>query len=195
MGSPKEKAHGHDRYIGLFFSTCWEIVKGDIISAIQRFYNMNQQGLSFLNQAFVVLIPKKNNPTRITDYRPISLTHSFAKVISKLLANRLGPELDHLIFINQTAFIKDRCIHDNFIYVQEALKVLHKKKIPGLFIKLDISKAFDSVNWAYLLQIMKFIGFSQRWMNWISALWGTTSSVFLLNGEPDKRILHYRGVG
>jgi retron-type reverse transcriptase len=195
LGSPKEKAHGHDRYIGLFFSTCWEIVKGDIISAIQRFYNMNQQGLSFLNQAFVVLIPKKNNPTRITDYRPISLTHSFAKVISKLLANRLGPELDHLISINQTAFIKDRCIHDNFIYGQEALKVLHKKKIPGLFIKLDISKAFDSVNWAYLLQIMKFIGFSQRWMNWISALWGTTSSVFLLNGEPDKRILHYRGVG
>jgi hypothetical protein len=106
----------------------------------------------------------------------------------------LGHELDHLISINQTAFIKDRYIHDNFMYVHKALKVLHKKKIPDLFIKLDISKVFDSINWAYLLQIMEFIGFGQRWRNWISALWGTASSVFLLNGEPGKRILHCVGV-
>jgi hypothetical protein len=73
-------------------------------------------------------------------------------MVSKLLANRLGPELDHLISINQTTFIKNRCIYDNFMYVQEALKELHKKKkISSLLIKLDISKAFDSVNWPYLL--------------------------------------------
>lgn len=63
-----------------------------------------------------------------------------------------------------------------------------------MFIKLDISKAFDTVNWAYLLDIMTFLGFSQRWRNWISALWGTTTSSFLLNGEPGKRIRHLRGV-
>jgi hypothetical protein len=78
---------------------------------------MNQQGLQYLKQTFVVLIPKKDNPMKISEYMPISLTHSFVKIISKLLANRLGPELDHLISVNQTAFIKKRCINDNFVYV------------------------------------------------------------------------------
>jgi hypothetical protein len=68
---------------------------------------MNQLGLLFLNQDFVVLVPKKSNPTTITDYMPISLSHSFAKIVSKLLANRLGPELDQLISINQTAFYQE----------------------------------------------------------------------------------------
>jgi hypothetical protein len=98
-----------------------------------------------------VLIPKKEDACRVSDYMPINLTHSFAKLVSKLLANRLGPHLDHLISINQTTFIKRRCIHNNFMYVQEVIKDLHKRKIPALFLKLDISKAFDTVNWPYLL--------------------------------------------
>jgi hypothetical protein len=156
---------------------------------------MNQQGLLFLNQAFVVLIPKKNSSTRVTDYRPIIFTHNFAKIVFKLLANRLGHELEHVVSINQIAFIKNRCIHDNFMYVQEALKELHKKKITGLFIKLDILKDIDSVNWSYLPHRMEYIGMGQRWRNWISALWCTaSSSSFLLNGEPGKIILYCRGV-
>jgi hypothetical protein len=163
--APKEKAPGPDGFIGAFFSSCWEIVKEDLINVIDQFYMLNQQSLHFLNQALVVLIPKMDTPQKVLDFRPISLTHSFAKIISKLLANRLSPELDHLISINQSAFIKKRCIHDNFIYVQEVIKDLHKKKISALFMKLDISKAFDAVNWAYLLSIMEHLGFGMRWRN------------------------------
>jgi hypothetical protein len=100
-----------------------------------------------------VLIPKKDDPKLVSNYRLISLSHNFAKVVSKLLANRLALELEDLISVNQTAFIKKQCIHDNFMYVQEVIKHLHKRKIPFLFIKLDISKAFDTVNWAYLLTL------------------------------------------
>jgi hypothetical protein len=60
--------------------------------------------------------------------------------------------------------------------------------------KLDISKAFDTVNWPYLLNIMGYLGFGMRWRNWIASLWDTASSSFLLNGEPGRRILHCRGV-
>jgi hypothetical protein len=115
-----------------------------------------------LNQAYIVLIPKKAFPKKVTDYRPISLVHSFAKIITKILANRLGPELQHLIAINRTAFVKRRCIHDSFVYVQQVIKTLHKNKIPTLFIQLDISKAFDTVNWPCMLSIMKFLGFGQK---------------------------------
>jgi retron-type reverse transcriptase len=150
--------------------------------------------LNFLNQALVVLIPKKDNPKYVSDFRPIRLTHSFAKIITKLLANRLAPELDELIFMNQTTFIQKRCLHDNFIYVQKVIKDLHKKKKPSLFIKLDIFKAFDTINWSYLLYIVNHLGFTQKWRNWISSLWCTTSSAFLVNGIPDKKFFHCKGV-
>jgi hypothetical protein len=117
METPKEKASGPNGFIGLFFSHCWEIIKDDIATTVNQFYNLNQQGLQFLNQAFIVLIPKKENPQAMSDFRPISLTHSFVKIITKMLANRLAPSLDSLISYNQTSFSKKRCIHDNFMYV------------------------------------------------------------------------------
>lgn len=98
----------------------------------------------------------------VMDYRQISLIHSFAKVVSKLLANQMGPELEHLISINQTTFIKKRCIHDNFVYVQQVIKDLYTSKTHSPFIKLDISKAFDTVSWPYLLEIMQYLGFGLR---------------------------------
>jgi hypothetical protein len=54
--------------------------------------------------------------------------------------------MNSLVSNTQNAFIKKRCIHDNFIYAQRVIQLLHKKKKPALFIKLDISKAFDSIN-------------------------------------------------
>jgi hypothetical protein len=105
---------------------------------VKHFFSLNQQDLWLLDQAFIVLIPNKSCPDKVSDYRPISLTHSFAKLISIFLANRLGLELGNLVVANQTTFIKNRCIHDCFIYVKEMIKTLHEKKTPSLFIKLDI---------------------------------------------------------
>jgi hypothetical protein len=77
------------------------------------------------------------------------------------------------------------------MFVQQVIKELHRRKTPSLFIKIDISKAFDSVNWPYLIQIMVHLGFGQRWRDWITTLWNTSSSSFLLNGDPGRRVLHY----
>jgi hypothetical protein len=162
---------------------------------VEYFFSTNQQDLHFLNQAYIVLIPKKPSPQRVADYRPISLIHSFAKLVFKILANRLGPQLKHLISNNQTAFIKQRCIHDSYMYVQGVINELNKKKIPSMFIKLDISKAFDIVNWPYLLCIMSHLGFGYKWRCWISSLWCSASSLVLVNGIPSKRVLHCRGSG
>lgn len=124
----KEYAPGPDGYIGLFFTTCWSIIKQDLIAALNHFYNLNQQELHLLNQALVVLIPKKSDPTKVADSRPISLIHSFAKIISKILAKRLAPELPNLISINQSAFIKKRSIHDSFVYVQEVVSICTRRR-------------------------------------------------------------------
>ena len=94
----------------------------------------------------------------------------------------------------QNAFIKKRCIHDNFIYVQRVIQLLHKKKKLALFIKLDISKAFDSIEWSFLLEVLEKLGFSRKWRDWIAALLGTASSKVLVNVQPTKEIRHARGL-
>jgi hypothetical protein len=122
---------------------------------------MNSQGFELMNLANIILLLKKEDALRITDYRPISLIHSFIKLFAKLLANRLALLLNSLVSNCQSAFIKKRSIHDNFLYVQATVRKLHKLKTPTLFMKLDIHKAFDTINWSYLLEVLQALGFGR----------------------------------
>lgn len=140
------------------------------------------------------LIPKKENVTSAEQYRPISLIHSFAKIVSKLLANRLAPRLNELVSLNQSAFIKRRAIHENFIYIQNLVKRFHRNKVPTLLLKLDISKAFGSISWQFLLETLQAFGFGSRWREWVCSLFHTSTSQILLNGKPGPPILHARGL-
>jgi hypothetical protein len=136
----------------------------------------------------------KGNASSAGDFRPISLIQSFAKLVTKILANRLGPYLQDLVAAKQCAFIRGRSIHDNFMLVQQSIKFLHKRRISSLLLKLDISKAFDSVSWAFLLEILTHLGFGPVWRNLISNLLFTSSTQVLLNGSPGNHIFHRRGL-
>jgi retron-type reverse transcriptase len=131
---------------------------------------------------------------RVSDFRPISLIHSVAKIFSKLLANRLAPHLDGLASKCQSAFIRKRCILDNFLYVQNIVRQFQKTKTPALFLKLDIQKAFDTINWSYLLEYLQARGFGHHWREWITILFSTTSSRALINGVQGDSFDHKHGV-
>lgn len=105
MNMPSEKAPGPDGFIGIFFKTSWHIIKADILTAIDLFFNRHMHQLNLLNSGHVVLIQKHAEAQRIGDYRPISLSHSIAKLISKLMANRLAGVLDSIVSRSQSAFI------------------------------------------------------------------------------------------
>lgn len=128
------------------------------------------------------------------DFRPISLIHSFAKLFTKVLALRLSHYIDDLIVPGQSAFIKKRCIQDNFVYVRGLARHYHRTKTPACLIKLDISKAFDTVSWEYLLSMLVQRGFGHRWTEWLAALFRSSSSAALLNGVPGQKIWHRRGL-
>jgi hypothetical protein len=123
---PSDKALGPDSFIGIFFKECWEIIKVDVLEAFHQLHAMNGAEFKFLNSTNIVLIPKKSDAKSVGDYRPISLIHSIAKIFSKLLANRLAPFLNNLVSKSQSAFIRKRCIQDNFFYVQNVVRRLHK---------------------------------------------------------------------
>jgi hypothetical protein len=151
---PQNKAPGPDGFTGLFFRACWETIRADIAAAVNSVYNLRCHDLNLLNKANIILLPKKDGVESIRDFRPISLVHGIAKLITKILALHLAPLTCHLISNCQSAFIKKRSIHDNFFYVHNLTRKFHRNKTSVLLFKLDISKAFDSVRWDYLISMM-----------------------------------------
>jgi hypothetical protein len=114
---PVEKALGPDGFTGVFYKSSWDVIKHDLLTAFQCVYNLTVGPLPRLNRALLTLLPKKVAFELLGDFRPISLIHSFAKLISKVLAQWLAPHIDNLVSNAQSAFIKYRYIQDNFLYV------------------------------------------------------------------------------
>lgn len=191
---PSDRAPGPDGFTGLFYKKSWSFIKNELFAAVKAFSDGDFRGLDRLNSALIVLLPKILGASSPADYRPISMIHSFAKLISKILALRLAPKLHDLVDKNQNAFIRARTIHDNFKYVQRAAALIRKKKIPMLLLKLDISKAFDMLSWPFLLELLQARGFGPKWQRWIAAILSTATSRILLNGRQGPSIKHLRGV-
>lgn len=96
----------------------------------------------------MILIPKKKTVKGISDYRAIAL----ANFAFKILADYLGLVASRIIFPNQSAFIKTRSIVDPMILTSECINLLdHSGKCGNIAVKLDISKAFDTLDWKFLL--------------------------------------------
>ena len=191
---PPGKAPGPDGFTGRFYRSCWSIIKDDIMAAISAIWSRKFVNFKVLNTAFITLLPKVDSVERPKDFRPISLVHSFAKLVTKLLANRLASRLQQLVSPNQSAFIKGRFIQDNFMLVQQTARFLHQQKQPRILLKLDISKAFDSVSWPFLLEVMQHLGFGPIWRDLVSGLLASSSTQVLLNGIPGNSIVHQRGL-
>ncbi|KAK3226414.1 hypothetical protein Dsin_006276, partial [Dipteronia sinensis] len=103
-----------------------------------------------------------NLPVRVSEFRPISLCNVVYKLVAKVLANRLKGILEEMISPNQSAFVPGRLIIDNVIVGYEcihSLKNIMKGYVGRVALKLNISKAYDRVEWVYLRRIMEKIGF------------------------------------
>jgi hypothetical protein len=152
------------------------------------------RGFARLNRAIITLIPKRQDAMAIGDYRPISLVHSFSKLFSKILANRLSKRIGEVVSNNQLAFIKTRSLHDNFVLVKQVARKINRCKHSGVLLKLDLAKAFDSISWSFLFEVLRHMGFGERFLKWIALLLYTANTKVMVNGSPGGRIYHARGL-
>lgn len=128
------------------------------------------------------------------DYRPISLINSSLKIISKLLANRLRRVINSLVDTTQSAFLKGRCILDNIATAEKLIFSIHNGRLPGYILKFDFAKAFDLVDWDFMLDLLKARGFGDRWLSWIWNILFTSKSNNLINGTPMCYIRYQQGL-
>lgn len=190
-----DKSPGPDGMNSGFYRHHWSIIKPGVISHVKAFFD-NHYLDKRINHTHICLIPKVDCPSTLRDYRPISLSNVAYKVISKILAERLKPWLHKIISENQSAFIPNRLITDNVLIAHELMHSMHTKNLKTKFIalKLDISKAFDKIEWDFLVAVMKRMGFNDTWCDWIYKCMSTVTYSVLINGEPTDQINPSRGI-
>ncbi|KAL6141181.1 hypothetical protein ACLB2K_059471 [Fragaria x ananassa] len=179
------KAPGPDWMSPFFFQKYWYIVGRDLCIAVKSFLSSGVLP-GDLNFTLVTLIPKVKTPKDMTQLQPIALCNVLYRICSKVLANRLKRILDKVISPLQSAFVPGRLISDNTLVATEVAHFLHKNrtgKDDHFSLKLDISKAYDRLEWEFVRCILLKLGFATQWVELIMTTLTTVSYSFLVNGE------------
>lgn len=190
------KVLGSDGFPARFFQKHWSIVKADVVAAVQRFFwdGVLPRGM---NDTAIVLIPKCPNPKELRDFRPISLCNVVYKIISKCLVNRLRPLLENLISAEQSAFVPGRRITDNALIAFECIHAIQQgvgdQQEFGVY-KLDLSKAYDRMDWGFLKGLLEKLGFHPQWVQWIMSCVSTVRYTVRFNGAPSCPFTPSRGL-
>ncbi|XP_024196657.1 uncharacterized protein LOC112199901 [Rosa chinensis] len=190
------KSPGPDGMSPCFFQKFWDVVESDVCRAVREVLLTGQISQES-NFTHLTLIPKIKEPKLASDLRPIALCNVVYRIASKVLANRLKKILLQIISPLQSAFVPGRLISDNTLVATEVAHFMKKLKrqAEGFFsLKLDISKAYDRLEWQYLEAILLKLGFCKKWVNINMATVKSVSYSILINGTPTGFILPTRGI-
>lgn len=192
-GCDSNKSPGPDGFSFAFIKENWCNMKGEVMQMMEEFFEHGRI-VKGLNSSFIVLIPKKEGSKSFEEYRPISLIGCLYKIIAKTLANRLSKVLDVVISENQSAFVGGRQILDGIVILNEMMDEAKKRKIKRAFFKVDFAKAYDTVDWDFLDDMLKGLNFSTKWRKWVRECVASASSSVLINGSPSDVFNHERGI-
>nr|GEW91109.1 RNA-directed DNA polymerase, eukaryota [Tanacetum cinerariifolium] len=180
------KSPGPDGYTFEFFKKYWDFIGSDFSEAVEFFF-INRSFSRGCNSSFVALIPKVVDAKFVNDFWPISLIGCVYKVVTKILANRLSSVIADLLSDTRYAFISGRQILDGPFILDEILNWCKRKNKQAMFFKVDFAKAYDSVRWDYLLDVLEGFGFWSTWCNWIR---GVKVEGFMSRHKAWEDIIH-----
>ena len=190
------KAPGKDGLNGTFFQNHWDVVGESICAAVKAFFQYGTLP-DEINETLTVLVPKQVRPEEVSQFRPISCCNFTYKIITKIMVLRLKQYMNLLVSPNQCAFIGGRLIQDNIMVTQEILHSMRQNTgiAKNCFIaKLDMSKAYDRLEWVFLEECLKAYGFDQNWVEKVMKCVRGVSYRFKINGIPSQRIIPQRGL-
>mgnify|MGYP003702766345 CR=1 FL=1 len=190
------KAPGPDGMPAGFYKSCWDIVGEKVTDEVMMVLNGGPIPEGW-NEITIVLIPKMKNPELIKDLRPISLCNVSYKIVSEVLANRLKKILPDVISPVQSAFVPERLISDNILIAYEMTHYMRNKRSGQsgyAAFKLDMSKAYDRVEWNFLRDMMLKLGFHSVWVDLIMKCVSTVTYRIRVNGELSEGFTPERGL-
>ncbi|KAL0295386.1 UNVERIFIED_CONTAM: Transposon TX1 uncharacterized protein [Sesamum calycinum] len=178
----EDKAPGPDGFSSGFFKAAWPVVGEEVSSAIIDFFKTGRL-LKQLNATLLTLIPKVRTPHSVAEFRPISCCNVIYKVITKILVSRIRESLDLLISPSQNAFVPGRLISDNVLLAQELFSGYNQCRLPPrCALKVDLRKAYDTVEWDFLIATLQMFGFPATFIRWIEECVTSAHYSVVVNG-------------
>ena len=144
----------------------------------------------------IVLFPNQDKPEGFNHFRPISLCNTIYKIITKVIANRFKIIMDKLVTPMQSSFVPGRHITDNIIITQEVVHSMRRMrgKDGYMAVKIDLEKAYDRLNWDFILDTLQDIGIPNRLINVIMKCFTSTKMLVSWNGDLSEEFRPTRGV-
>jgi len=188
------KSPGNDGLTIEFYIKFWEYIGQCLIESFNYSYAHGELSTS-QKQAVITLLDKKGKDRLyLKNWRPISLLNVDYKIVSKVLTLRLKPLLPHIIHYNQTGYVEGRLIGDALRTVLDTLEFTDRENIPGILLCIDFQKAFDSIEWAYIMKVLDLFNFGPSFKKWIKILYSNISSCVINNGITSGYFNLGRGV-
>ncbi|KAL0313711.1 UNVERIFIED_CONTAM: hypothetical protein Scaly_2908000 [Sesamum calycinum] len=190
----EDKAPGPDGYSFGFYKAAWPVIGEEVVKAILEFFTTGRL-LKQVNTTILALIPKVRVPSLVSDFRPISCCNVLYKVITKIIVQRLRSVLDKMISPSQNAFVPGRSIGDNILLAQEIFSGYNRQGLPmRCALKVDLRKAYDTVEWDFLSAVLHLFGFPDIFIGWIEECVTTPMFSVCINGNPHGFFKGSRGL-
>ena len=188
------KSPGSDGLSSSFYLKFFHLIGDTLCKIINKAYAKGELSLS-QKLSYITLICKDESwADEMKCYRPISLLNIDYKIISKVIATRLGKILPKIIGFDQTSAIKGRSIFDNLHLIRNVIDYVDQKDLSACFICVDQEKAFDRVSWSYMFDTLNAFGFSENFIKWVKLLYTDISSSVIVNNHISDTFEIKRGV-
>eukprot|EP00253_Pinus_taeda_P024113 PITA_24113 len=189
----KDKSLGPDCWTVELFLHFFDLIGAELADVVEE-SRLRGEIYKPFNATFIALIPKKDAPESFEDFRPICLCNCIYKIIAKVIASRLIPILSRNISMEQFGFLEGRQIHEAIGVAQEVIHSVKQKKKKGVILKIDLSKAYDRINWLYLRLLLTHLGFNFSFISWIMGCISNVSFAVLINGAATPFFKSQRGL-
>ena len=190
----KDKSPGEDGFTIEFYQFFFELLGHHLIASFNEAYEANELTIS-QRRGVITLIPKEEGSLMdLSNWRPITLLNVDCKIATKAIAKRLDASLPKLINHDQTGFIKGRYIGENIRLIIDAMEYTKAHNIPGILVSLDFRKAFDSLEWSFIMRTLDAFNFGTCIKKWVCTFYTNIESAALNNGFLTKWFRPSRGV-
>lgn len=172
-----------NKFGALFFQKYWNIVYYSMVMVVTQFFKEDWL-LPNWNSNSIVSIPKCQSVISIDQFRHIAIANFNHKLITKILTGRLAYILHAIISKEENDFIYGRSIKDSHCLTSEIVNLLDKKYFGGtVVLKFDISKAFNTIKWSFLIKVLNTFGFVPKFCNWILVILKLAHLFIDINGK------------
>ena len=188
------KSPGCDGIPADFYKYFWSDIRNFVFDS---FVYSFENGYLSLDQrrGILILIPKKDKDIReLKNWRPITLLNTDYKILTKALANRLQKVIPNLIHSDQTGYIEGRYIGENIRTITDLIQYTSLKQCPGILLSIDFEKAFDSLRWSFMLDILKCMSFGDYFCKWINIIYTDPLCCVTNNGHASSFVKIERGI-